>query len=78
MACDRQVLVVKEIQGTIQRLCLRIRDRFPDCDLAKVCERLYEVSQETCATVQRSGRGGFPISPSSPATQPYSLPVSST
>jgi len=57
--CERQTLVVEEIQGTIQRLCLRIRDRFPDCDLLKVCEGLYEISRETCTTVQWIGKPNY-------------------
>lgn len=59
MKCDRETLDVEEIQATIQRLCLRVRDRFPDCDLLKVCEGLHEISKETCATVAWIGKPNY-------------------
>jgi hypothetical protein len=35
-----------EIQATIDRLCHRIQDRFPDAGLADVCRRLHDISLE--------------------------------
>lgn len=59
MKCEKQTLIVEEIQGTIQRLHLRISDRFPGCDLANVCRGLYEISRETHATVQWIGKPNY-------------------
>ena len=44
-------LVADEIQKTILRLYERINDRFPGAGLAKVCQRLHEISLEADQTV---------------------------
>lgn len=49
---DRKtVLKIDEIQKTIERLILRISDRFPHSGLSLVCQTLYEISKETDKTV---------------------------
>jgi len=45
-------LVAQEIRKTIERLHLRMRDRFPESNLASVCRELYQISLETDHTVQ--------------------------
>jgi hypothetical protein len=50
---DRKtVLKIEEIQKTIERLFLRISDRFPHSGLSGVCQTLYEISKETDQTVR--------------------------
>ncbi len=61
MNSDTQVLIAAEIQKTIQRLCLRINDRFSDSDLVAVCKGLYEIAMETRRTVQWMSKPGYPL-----------------
>lgn len=44
-------LDIEEIQKTIDRLLLRISDRFPNSGLAGVCKKLYEISLDTVTTL---------------------------
>jgi hypothetical protein len=46
------ILLADEIQKTIERLHLRIRERFPESNLANVCQCLYDISTETHQTVE--------------------------
>ena len=59
MTTEKQILIPEEIRETIQRLHLRIMDRFPDSDLAKVCRRLYETAHETDRTIQWIGKPNY-------------------
>ncbi len=52
MNSQKPVLRVEEIQKTIQRLCLRIKEHFPDRDLANVCGNLHTISEEADETVE--------------------------
>ncbi|MHC4501393.1 MAG: hypothetical protein ACYS21_20070 [Planctomycetota bacterium] len=45
------VLKSEEIVTTIEKLRLRINDRFPTSGLAEVCAKLHEISKETTAIV---------------------------
>ncbi len=52
MEKQKYTLLAEEIQKTIERLHLRMRDRFPESNLANVCRGLHEISQEAHQTVQ--------------------------
>jgi len=52
MKCRKLILLAEEIQKTIERLHLRMRDRFPESNLANVCQELHEISKETHQTVE--------------------------
>jgi hypothetical protein len=45
-------LCAAEIQKTVERLCLRIEDRFPDSGLGRTCRSLLELSREIGPTVR--------------------------
>ncbi|KQC12918.1 MAG: hypothetical protein APR63_01740 [Desulfuromonas sp. SDB] len=45
-------LEIEEIQKTIDKLFLRISDRFPNSGLSLVCKKLYEISLDTVTTLQ--------------------------
>lgn len=47
-----QYLSPKEVEATIERLCLRINDRFPGSDLSLVCQELLHVSRQTDKTLK--------------------------
>jgi hypothetical protein len=51
MENQKLALLANEIQKTIERLHLRIRERFAQSNLANVCQRLHEISMETDQTV---------------------------
>jgi hypothetical protein len=46
------VLIAEEVRKTIDRLYLRMRDRFPQSNLANICRELLEIAQEVPLTVQ--------------------------
>ncbi|MFC1568805.1 hypothetical protein ACFL4L_01095 [bacterium] len=46
------ILNVEKIQDTIEKLYLRIQDRFPDSGLSGVCQTLHSISLETCDTLR--------------------------
>ena len=46
------ILIAEEIRKTIERLHLRMKDRFPESNLANICKELHEISEETDQTVQ--------------------------
>lgn len=48
-----------EIQATIDRLCQRIDERFPDAGLAAVCRRLHEISLEEHQIVRWIARPNY-------------------
>jgi hypothetical protein len=52
MENQKLTLLADEIQKTIERLHLRIRERFPQSNLAHVCECLHDISKETHQTVE--------------------------
>ncbi len=54
-------LIHGEIQKTIKTLQLRIQDRFPSSGLARVCQTLGDISQETNNTVQWIERANYPL-----------------
>jgi len=49
---SKYVLIADEVQRTIERLHLRMKDRFPQSNLANVCRELHEISKEAPQTVQ--------------------------
>ncbi|HNS20781.1 MAG TPA: hypothetical protein PKH24_09795 [Sedimentisphaerales bacterium] len=53
------ILIAEEIRRTIERLHLRMRDRFPESNLANICRELYEISKETDHTVQWIARPNY-------------------
>lgn len=52
MEKQKLILLADEIQRTIERLHLRIRERFPQSNLAHVCESLHGIALETDQTVE--------------------------
>jgi hypothetical protein len=52
MKKSKCILIAEEIRKTIERLHLRMRDRFPQSSLANICRELLEISRETDQTVQ--------------------------
>ncbi len=52
MTRSKCVLIADEIQRTLERLYLRMKDRFPQSNLANVCRELHEISKEAPQTVQ--------------------------
>ena len=52
MKRSKCVLIAEEIRKTIERLHLRMKDRFPQSNLANICKELHEISKETDQTVQ--------------------------
>ncbi len=46
------ILIADEIQRTLERLHLRMKDRFPQSNLAHICRELHEISKEAPQTVQ--------------------------
>lgn len=54
-------LKIEEIQETIEKLYLRICDRFPNSGLSRVCTKLHEISLETNTTLQWIVKPNYPI-----------------
>jgi len=52
MKRSKCILIAQEIRRTIERLHARMKDRFPQSNLANICKELHEISQETDQTVQ--------------------------
>lgn len=52
MERSKCTLIAEEIRRTIERLHLRMKDRFPESNLANICWELYEISKETDRTVE--------------------------
>jgi hypothetical protein len=52
MKRSKCILIAQEIRKTIERLHARMKDRFPQSNLANICKELHEISQETDQTVQ--------------------------
>ena len=57
----KNILIAQEIQNTIERLHLRITDRFCDSGLAGVCKNLHDISKETDKTAQWITKTNYPI-----------------
>jgi fumarate reductase subunit D len=53
---ERVTLQADLVHGTVEKLLLRMNDRFPGSGLSRICERLREVSRETGATARRISR----------------------
>jgi hypothetical protein len=52
MKRSKCILVAEEIHKTIERLHLRMKDRFPQSNLANVCQELHRISKEAPQTVR--------------------------
>jgi hypothetical protein len=52
MKRSKCTLIAEEIRRTIERLHLRMKDRFPQSSLANICRELLEISTEAPQTVQ--------------------------
>ncbi|MCX5644405.1 MAG: hypothetical protein NTZ17_06935 [Phycisphaerae bacterium] len=52
MKRSKCILIAQEIRKTIERLHARMKDRFPESNLANICKELHEISKETDQTVQ--------------------------
>ena len=52
MKRSKCILIAQEIRKTIERLHARMKDRFPQSNLANICKELHEISKETDQTVQ--------------------------
>ncbi len=61
MRDSKATLLIEEIQKTIERLLLRIEDRFPQSGLSSVCRHLDEISKETNQTVRWISRPNYPL-----------------
>lgn len=48
----KTILISEEIQKTIDKLYLRINDRFPESGLSKTCQALHKISLETNTTLE--------------------------
>jgi hypothetical protein len=59
MKNQKLILLADEIQKTIERLHLRIHERFPQSNLANVCKRLHDISMETDQTVEWISRPNY-------------------
>jgi hypothetical protein len=55
------VLKPQQIIETIERLHLRIKDRFPASGLADVCAKLHEIAKETQTIVNWISKPSYPI-----------------
>jgi hypothetical protein len=55
------VLKPQQITETIERLHLRIKDRFPASGLAEVCAKLHEIAKETQTVVNWISKPNYPI-----------------
>jgi len=53
------ILIAEEIRKTVERLHLRMRDRFPESNLANICRELLEISTEAPQTVQWIARPNY-------------------
>jgi len=52
-------LIAEEIRKTIERLHLRMRDRFPESNLANICRELLDISSEAPQTVHWIARPNY-------------------
>jgi hypothetical protein len=52
MKKSKCTLLAEEIRKTIERLHLRMKDRFPQSNLANICQELHEIAKETPQTVR--------------------------
>ncbi len=51
MMSSKCILIAEEVRKTIERLYLRMKDRFPQSNLANVCQELHEIAKEAPQTV---------------------------
>ncbi|MFH0783656.1 MAG: hypothetical protein V2B20_17115 [Pseudomonadota bacterium] len=54
-------LNITEIQNTIEKLYLRISDRFPNSGLSCICTKLHDISLEMNATLQWIAKPNYPL-----------------
>jgi len=59
MKTAKCTLIAEEIRKTIERLHLRMKDRFPESNLANVCRELHEIARETPQTVEWIARPNY-------------------
>lgn len=59
MKTSKCILIADEVRKTIDKLHLRMRDRFPQSNLANVCKELHEISLETHKTVEWIARPNY-------------------
>lgn len=59
MKKSKCILIADEIHKTIERLHLRMKDRFPQSNLANICRELHEISKEAPQTVQWIARPNY-------------------
>lgn len=59
MKRSKCILIAEEIRKTIERLHLRIKDRFPESNLVNICRELLHISQEAPETVQWIARPNY-------------------
>ncbi|MCU0914366.1 MAG: hypothetical protein MUC88_07385 [Planctomycetes bacterium] len=52
MKTTKCTLIAEEIRRTIERLYLRMKDRFPESNLANVCLELHTIAEQTPETVE--------------------------
>jgi len=52
MTRSKCILIAQEIRKTIERLHTRMKERFPQSNLANICKELHEISKETDQTVE--------------------------
>jgi len=59
MKRSKCILIADEIHKTLERLHLRMKDRFPQSNLANICQELHEISKEVPQTVQWIARPNY-------------------
>ena len=59
MKKSKCILIAEEIRKTIERLHLRMRDRFPQSSLANICRELLDISTQAPQTVQWIARPNY-------------------
>ena len=59
MTRSKCILIAEEIRKTIERLHLRMKDRFPESNLANICRELHEISKQAPQTVQWIARPDY-------------------
>lgn len=59
MKRSKCILIAEEIRKTIERLHLRMKDRFPQSSLANLCRELLDISTEAPQTVQWIARPNY-------------------
>ena len=58
---SKELLNSKQLIATLERLCLRIEDRFPQAGLLQVAHTLLEIARETDHTIRQIERPHLPL-----------------